>query len=33
MMEYPLHSFHQLGFVDLVMTDIISQCAGENGVF
>lgn len=33
MTEYPLCSFHQLGFVDLVKADIILQCTGKNGVF
>jgi hypothetical protein len=33
MMEYPLYNFQQLGFVDLVRTDVMSKCAGKNGMY
>ena len=33
MMEYPLYDFQQLGFVDLVRTNVMSKCTGKNGMY
>jgi len=34
MMEYPLYNFQQLGFVDVVSADVISQCIEQkNGMY
>jgi hypothetical protein len=33
MIEYRLHDFQQLGFVDLVGTDVTSQCGEKDGMY